>query len=121
MTYMTYEEKPADPAALADASTDADAIEDDKCAAWGPQQGECCRDRGHRDGAWAQNLHVTFDHDHYQSWFVGWRPVSYYAKAVVDEYVKFEEHLGMGNKDLSLDLLSAIRALQMALQKERKS
>jgi len=112
---MTYVEQPPSPAALADASTDADAIEEDKCAAWGPQHGECCRDRGHKDGAWDQGLHVTYDNDHYQSWPVGWRPLGYWAKAVVAEYRRVDKKAVLTATDL-YDLSVAILRLERALK-----
>lgn len=108
---MTYQETPPDPAALADASTDADAIEEDKCAAWGPHEGECCRDRGHRDGAWDQGVHVTYDHDRYQDWPVGWQPMGVYARAVVEAYRKIQEK----DNTVPYALAAAILAMEKAL------
>jgi hypothetical protein len=110
-----YRTKPADPAALADASTDADDIEEDKCGAWGPHNGECCRDRGHKDGAWDQRLHVTYDNDHYQPWPVGWRPLGHWAKAVVTEY-RLIESMDVTTAEQRHDLSVAILRLARALK-----
>jgi len=70
--------------ALLDAGTDPDDIEEDRCGARGPHGDECCRDRGHREDAWAQNLHVSYDSDRYRSWPVGWRSLSERITAVLD-------------------------------------
>lgn len=97
-------------AALADTDPNADTWGDNdkpQCGAWGPH-GECHRKAGHLDGAWAINLHVTFDRDHYDDWPVGWRSSENRMKTVLDP--TFGQHVLDGTAVVSDDFRAGFKA-----------